>query len=82
MVLQRRFRLRAAIGLILSLAFGPPPRVAQAADFEKWNAFCSCNSAVRFSTCRSNRCSLVRRLLILSRWAPITRKPTKQDDSP
>jgi len=36
MVLQRRFRLKAAIGLILSLGLVPPPRVAQAADFEKW----------------------------------------------
>ena len=36
MVLQRRFRLKAAIGLILSLGLVPPPRVAQGADFEKW----------------------------------------------
>jgi lysophospholipase L1-like esterase len=35
-MVQRRFRLQAAIGLILSLGLVPPPRVAQAADFEKW----------------------------------------------
>ena len=35
-MVQRRCRLKAAIGLILSLGLVPPPRVAQAADFEKW----------------------------------------------
>ena len=35
-MVQRHFHLKAAIGLIVSLGFVPPSRVAQAADFEKW----------------------------------------------
>jgi GDSL-like Lipase/Acylhydrolase family len=35
-MVQRRFHLKVAIGLILSVGFVPPPRVAQAANFEKW----------------------------------------------
>ena len=33
---QRHFRLKVALGVILSLGLVPLPRVAQAADFEKW----------------------------------------------
>jgi len=35
-MVQRRFHLKAAIGLILCLIFVAPWRVARAADFERW----------------------------------------------